>query len=132
MFQFILDDEIIAKESSTILRALSFHLEKSLMFCENLVCKEMQTTQTGTNKKWKDSFFSEQSGIYDILIDKHENIIDLVLYTDTDMTIQESVKFKKCNTDKLNVHHCIEMSAGLLERKTTRKGINKSNSSRQK
>eukprot|EP00957_Ditylum_brightwellii_P010251 775505-Ditylum_brightwellii.AAC.1 len=43
------------------------------MLCKGLICKEMHTTQSGTNNKWKHSFYAEKIGIYDILVDKKEN-----------------------------------------------------------
>ena len=45
------------------------------MFCENLVCKYIQTLFTATNNKWKDSFYNKQSGLYNVALGEGEGIL---------------------------------------------------------
>ena len=40
--------------SANLLRALSFCTNRTIMFCENLMCKYIQTLFTATNNKWKE------------------------------------------------------------------------------
>ena len=45
--------EEVSYYSATLLRALSLYNNKTIMFCENLVCKYIQTLFTAANNKCK-------------------------------------------------------------------------------
>ena len=49
------DKDNFSTDSATILKALSYLTNESLMYCENLVCKEMQTSVTGSATRWAES-----------------------------------------------------------------------------
>ena len=66
--------EEVSYDSATLLRALSFYANKTIIFCENLVCKYIQTLFTATNNKWKDSFYKKLSGLYNVVLGEGEEI----------------------------------------------------------
>ena len=67
--------EEVLYESATLLRALLFYMNKTIMFGEKLVCKYTQTLFTATNNKWKDLFYKKQSGLYNIVLGEGEEIL---------------------------------------------------------
>ena len=42
------------------------------MFCENLVCKYIQTLFTAKNNRCKDSFYNKQSVLYNVVLGEGE------------------------------------------------------------
>jgi hypothetical protein len=71
-------------ESANILKALSFYTKQTCMYCENLTCEEVRTRVTGTVKRWVDSFFPSQQGIYSMkLIESSEPKLVLTTSTST-------------------------------------------------
>ena len=81
--------EEISCDSATLLRALSFYANKTIMFCKKLVCKYIQTLFTATNNKRKDSFYNKQSGLYNFVLGEGEKIflqkITSIDYTTMDL-----------------------------------------------
>jgi hypothetical protein len=66
-----------SQESYNILKALSYYTEKSTMYCENLICKEMQHRISQTSTRWVDSYFHDQQGIYNAVRQKNNVILQL-------------------------------------------------------
>ena len=52
------------EESEKILSALSFQINTTMMYTENLVCKEMQANVSKTTNMWSNIFYSQQQGMY--------------------------------------------------------------------
>ena len=67
------------------------------MFCENLVCKYIQTLFTATNNKCKDSFYNKQSGLYNIVLGDGEDIF-LRKITSIDVTTMDLKYNSKIST----------------------------------
>ena len=68
------------------------------MFCENLLCKYIQTLFTATNNKWKESFYNKQSGLYNVVLCEGEDIL-LHKITSIDVTKMELKQHFKFSTD---------------------------------
>ena len=44
------------------------------MFCENLVCKYIQTLLMAINNNWEDSLYNKQSGLYNFVLSEVEDM----------------------------------------------------------
>ena len=66
--------EEVSYDSATVLRALSFYTNKTIIFCEILVYKYIKTLFIATNNKWKDSFYKIHSGLYNVVLGEGEEI----------------------------------------------------------
>ena len=100
------------------------------MFCENLLCKYIQTLFTATNNKWKESFYNKQSGLYNVVIFDGEDIF-LQKITSVDVTTMDLKWNSKISTYVALVKSPTQEST-VSSRRTKKKTITKSNRSRNK
>ena len=100
------------------------------MFCENLVCKYIQTLFTATNNRCKDSFYNKQSGLYNVVLGEGEDIY-LQKITSIDVTKLDLKWHSNISTDVALVKAATQESTGFF-RRTKNKTITKSNRSRRK
>ena len=80
--------EELSYDITILIRALSLFTNKIIIFCENLLCKYIQTLFTATNNKWKDSFYNKQSGLYNVVLGEGEYIF-LQKITSIDVTTMD-------------------------------------------
>ena len=66
--------EEVSYDSVTLLRALSLYTNKSLVFCEKLVIKYMQTLFISTKVSVKNRPTKKQSGWYNVVLGEDEYI----------------------------------------------------------
>ena len=76
------------------------------MFCENLVLKYIQTLFTATNNNWRDSFYSKQPGLYNVVLGEGEDIF-LQKITSVDVTKMD-----------LNLHSNVSRDVALVKAET--------------
>ena len=120
------DDACI--ESANILRALSFYIQETCMYCENLTCEEVRTMVTGTVLRWVDSYYPSQIGIYTVQID--ENLQPKqVLVTSTSIKDVDIPTYHGSKKIDGLVAECQDDSNELWQWKTSHK-INKKQRSR--
>ena len=116
-FPVFKDGEDACVESANILKALSFYLGKSCMYCENLTCEEVRTRVTGRVLRWVDSYYPFQKGLYDVkMLESHQP--KLVLVSSTTISNVELPTYQSTKpSDNLSLE-CYDESGELWHRRT--------------
>ena len=103
--------EEVSYDSATLLRALSLYTNKTIMFCEKLVCKYIQKLFTAKNNKWKDSLKNKHSGLYNVVLGECEEIF-LQKITSIDATTMDLKWHSNISTDMALVKSSTQESTG--------------------
>ena len=83
------------------------------MFCENLVCKYIQTLFTVTNNKWKDSFCNKYYGLYNVVLGEGEDFF-LQKINPIDVTTMYLKWHSNISTDVALVKESTQESTGFF------------------
>ena len=105
--------EEVSYDSTSLLRALSLYTNKTIIFCENLVWKCIQTLFTATNNKWKYSFYNKHSVLYNVVLGEGEDIL-LQKTTSIDATTMDLKWNSKISTDVSLVKSETQESTGFF------------------
>ena len=117
---FTSDDGGGAVESTIILKALGYYLQETVMYCENLSCKEVQHIVTKTAGRWVDSFYKEQRGLYHVNIDSSTNIVLELIQENRKEVVNIPLSMYPKKSDKLHMQ-LQEMGTDIFQRKTKQK-----------
>jgi hypothetical protein len=123
-FDILTDENYVSQESATLLQAISFCTKESVMYAENLCCKEVQQNDSHTNNRWKDSFYKEQSALYNVILSK-SNILSLHKYTSLDTTVVDTSAQHNISTDQSLIKEVMNLSVDFFSRKTKKKSVRK-------